>query len=254
MKAHHSCSTGSGPRSCEPPSPTTRCTAIADVLEREGFVYRRSATRFSRTGISDILINPFSMGLVSFRGQTYPGRHQPIVDMDVFDQCQDILKGKNRRSRKVNHHLAGGMFVCAHCGYGITGERIRQARKRLTDLEQMQERLLDGLLGGAIDQKTFNSRRAAMQVEAERLTQELEDDTARHDDAGVGEYVVAMFDFAQDAAERWRVSKKSDRRAILARLLLKRSLSDVSLDTVKRRPFDVLAEGPFSHESRGGRI
>ena len=59
-----------------------------------------------------------------FRGQTYPGKHRPIIDLDVFERCQDLLKGKNRRLRKANHYLAGGMFVCGHCGYGITGERI----------------------------------------------------------------------------------------------------------------------------------
>jgi len=38
---------------------------------------------------------------------------------------------------------------------------------------------------------------------------------------------------------------------ILGRALLKRSLRDVSLVTIKEKPFDVLIEGPFLDESRG---
>jgi len=60
---------------------------------------------------------------------------------------------------------------------------------------------------------------------------------------------LAMF-----ASPRTRANEKSRRRAIPARLLLKRSLSATSLETTKRKPFDVLAEGPILDQSRGDRI
>ncbi|GIK15156.1 MAG: hypothetical protein BroJett003_01200 [Planctomycetota bacterium] len=264
--------------------------------------------------------------MVTFRGQTYPGKHKPIIELDVFERCQDLLQGKNRRVRNANHYLAGGMFVCAHCGYGITGERIvrrmksgrvheyvyyrcgnlepapdhpvvrwrqdqleeaiqrdlaalhiphderrdwfrrhlaaacddqnrlreernRQARKRLTELDQMQQRLLDGYLGGAIEKEAFTAKTTEMKAEAERVRQQLDGAGTCGDE--VGQHVLALFDFAQNAGQDWGVSGKDARRAILGRVLLKRSLSDVSLVTTKRKPFDVLIEGLDLSKSRG---
>lgn len=67
------------------------------------------------------------------------------------------------------------------------------------------------------------------------------------------EHAVEAFDLAQTAAERWRVSTEDDRRAILERVLLNRTLFATSLVTTKRKPFDVLAEGPILQQSRGER-
>lgn len=302
---------------------------IAATLEREGYTYQRSSPRFHRTALSYILNNRFYVGMVTFRGQTYPGRHQPLIDMEMFERCQDLLSGKNRRARKANHYLAGGLFVCTHCGFGITGERIvrrmksgrvheyvyyrcgnlepgadhpvvrwredqleqavrddlatlripnderrdwfrrhlavacddqtrvreeqnRVARKRLGELEQMQQRLLDGYLAGAIEKNAFTAKTAELKVEADQLQARLAD--AKTPGADVGEHVLALFDFAQDAARAWAVSGKDARRAILGRALLKRCLSATSLVTTKRKPFDVLAEGPFLKKSRSDRI
>ena len=99
---------------------------IARKLEREGFTYRASEPRFRRTAISYILNNRFYIGLVRFRGQVYPGKQPVLVSPATFETCQQILKGKNRRTSAPNHYLAGGRFQCAHCGYSITGERIRR--------------------------------------------------------------------------------------------------------------------------------
>lgn len=301
---------------------------IGDTLEGEGYIYQASCPRFHRTALSYILNNRFYTGMVTFRGQTYSDKHRPIIELEVFEWCQGLLKGKNRRLRQANHYLAGGMFVCAHCGYGITGERIvrrmksgkvheyvyyrcgnlepgpehpavrwrqdqledairqdlaglripdderrswfrrhlatmcddqvrvkeeqnRQARKRLTELEQMQQRLLDAYLAGAVEKEAFTAKTAEMKAEMDRLQERLADAKAPGDE--VGQCVLEVFDFAQDAAKNWTVSGVDARRTILGRVLLKRSLSATSLETTKRKPFDVLAERPFSDKTRGDR-
>jgi hypothetical protein len=62
---------------------------------------------------------------------------------------------------------------------------------------------------------------------------------------------LAIFDFSQNAAEIWRGSKMPTRREVLESVSLNRTLSDASLSTTKRKPFDVLAERPSVQLSRG---
>lgn len=111
---------------------------------------------------------------------------------------------------------------------------------------------MPGYLGGAIEKETFTAKTTEMKAEAERARQQLDGAGACGDE--VGQHVLALFDFAQNAGQDWGVSGKDARRAILGRVLLKRSLSDVSLVTTKKKPFDVLVEGPFLDKSRGGGI
>ena len=60
-----------------------------------------------------------------------------------------------------------------------------------------------------------------------------------------------IFDWSQQAADRWRDSNNGEKREILETVGLNRTLSDVSLCLVKRKPFDVLAERAFLKVGRG---
>ena len=102
---------------------------IADQLHREGYVYRPSTPRLSPGSISYILANRFYVGDIVWKGDIYPGKHTPLVDRSTFQLCRDLLKGKNRRTRRQTHTLANGLFLCQHCGSMITGERIRRKLK-----------------------------------------------------------------------------------------------------------------------------
>ena len=99
---------------------------LADLLAREGYIYQPSQPRFHRTALSYILNNRFYVGEIVRRGQTYPGKFQALISRELFQTCQDILSGKNRRGRSADTPLAGGILRCAHCGFAITGERIRR--------------------------------------------------------------------------------------------------------------------------------
>ncbi len=102
---------------------------LAEQLWREGHVYRPGQPKFGRTRLSYILSNRFYLGEISYRGQTHPGKHEPLVSRQLFQACQDVLKGRTRRTNNRNHPLAGGIFTCAYCGSMITGELIRRSLK-----------------------------------------------------------------------------------------------------------------------------
>ena len=99
---------------------------IADQVQREGFVHRPSQPRLSTATISYMLANRFYKGELPWRGQVYPGKHQPLIDQHTFELCQANLAGKNRRARKLKHTFGSGLFRCKHCDAAMTGECIRR--------------------------------------------------------------------------------------------------------------------------------
>ncbi len=104
--------------------------SVGQTLADEGFVFRPSAPKFHRTAVSYILNNRFYVGEIRRGSNYYQGRHQPLIDRAMFQLCQDILSGKNRRATPpVNMPLSGGLFTCLHCGAFITGERIKRKLK-----------------------------------------------------------------------------------------------------------------------------
>ena len=76
-------------------------------------------------------------------------------------------------------------------------------------------------------------------------------DSLKDVDEACAETALQLFDWSQQAADLWRGSNNAVRREILDAVCLNRTLSDVSLVTEKRKPFDVLAKRPDLKKSRG---
>jgi len=301
---------------------------LAEQLAAEGHTYRPSQPKFTRTTLSYILNNRMYIGEIVWRGKVYQGKFQPLVSRQLFDACQDILCGRNRRLSTPNHYLAGGLFRCAHCGQALTGERIRKVLadgsvkyftyyrcanhhpgpehprvrwrqekleeaviaeleklriadpevrawfrkaletafadlskmaksrrdwllKRRSEIKGMQDRLLTAFLAGSIDEATLNEKSVALKCEAAEVERSLEEQAEM--DPAADRAALTVFDFMQEAATRWAGSKAPERRAILESVCLNRTVSDVSLDLTKRKPFDLFAEGSLCPSNRGER-
>ncbi|MEK7631671.1 MAG: recombinase family protein [Patescibacteria group bacterium] len=75
--------------------------------------------------IQNLLKKNFYLGLFVFNGETYEGKHPPLIDKALFDTVQQVMKD-NGKPRKVTEELLfpyRGLFKCAECGCAITGER-----------------------------------------------------------------------------------------------------------------------------------
>lgn len=103
--------------------------SLADKLYREGHIYRKSQPKFHRTALSYILNNRVYIGELKRDGKTYKGQYRLLIDRSLFDRCQDILNGKNRRTGNPEILFSGGIFRCAHCGSAMVGEQIRRKLK-----------------------------------------------------------------------------------------------------------------------------
>jgi site-specific DNA recombinase len=137
----------------------------------------------------------------------------------------------------------------------LTAYRRRQATslaKRKSELATMRDRLLNAYLAGTVDEVVYTAKAAELKAEAARADEALAQ--VGDVDPGRAETAVALFDWTQNAANTWLGSNNSIRREILDLVCLNRTLTDVSLVTTKRKPFDVFAEGLVLENSRGDRI
>ncbi|MEE9400331.1 MAG: recombinase family protein, partial [Dehalococcoidales bacterium] len=70
-----------------------------------------------------LLHNPFFIGKVSYHGQLFDGRHEPIIDEHLFNQVQHGLKKAKNSSRLSSpvfrNYLLKGIIRCIYCGYPL---------------------------------------------------------------------------------------------------------------------------------------
>lgn len=77
----------------------------------------------SRSQCHRLLTNPFYCGVIVFTGETYEGRHEPIVSRTLFDQVQSVINRKAKpKTPKLKPFLYRGMFRCGECDCFITTE------------------------------------------------------------------------------------------------------------------------------------
>ncbi len=100
--------------------------SLADKLAAEGFIYRPSQPQFNRTALSYILNNRFYIGELERNGQVFKGSYRLLIDRQLFDACQAILNGRNRRTGNPDIAFSGGILRCDCCDFAMTGELIRR--------------------------------------------------------------------------------------------------------------------------------
>ncbi len=120
--------------------------------------------RFGKDSVRDLIQRPFYIGLVPYfsvdgKGRKrkrdnavalYPGRHEPLVDQETFEQCRKIraLMAHHPRTRPDSTeriYVLSGILTCGYCGQPMraqsgNGVRYYQDKSRaqhLVDCPQM---------------------------------------------------------------------------------------------------------------------
>lgn len=103
---------------------------LARELETRGLMTRATpsfpAKPVTTTLLHKILTNPYYQGIVTYRGVTYPGTHEPLVTPETFDPVQTILQQNNvvgDKPQKHDHYLKGSIY-CS-CGSRLMFEQPR---------------------------------------------------------------------------------------------------------------------------------
>lgn len=182
----------------------------------------------------------------------FPDADHPSVRWRA-DDLEDAIHADLETIRIPDDALADWFRTAMQSAFKDIGDVQREQRiaqkKRLADIEAMQERLLNAYLAGTIDEATLAARQTQLRDESAAVAATL----ATCGDLGPEDVRTALgvFEFAQNAAQIWRGSKMDQKREILESVSLNRMLGDVTLVVEKRKPFDELAKRPFVTNSRG---
>ena len=108
---------------------------LVDELTKRGLRTRPGrypAGPVSDAKLSSLLRDRYYLGYVSYKGEEFPGRHQPLVPLELFEQVQLILEGKRiagERDRVHRHYLKGSLW-CWRCHVAGVDHRMMLAAAR----------------------------------------------------------------------------------------------------------------------------
>ena len=70
-----------------------------------------------------ILNNPFYYGLLSYWGEHFEGKHEPIITKKLFDRVQIVMRQRGRpQSKNTKYFVFKGLMRCGVCGATVTAE------------------------------------------------------------------------------------------------------------------------------------
>ncbi len=298
---------------------------LVERINAEGMVFRTATPKFPRSSVHNILKDRAYIGEIEFRGEWYPGKHDPLIDRATWERVQVLLGGQNYHCHALTY--SGEFMTCAQCGHPITGEcktkmtksgsrsyiyyrcakytkpghariRVQEAdldkqvlaifdkmrvedegvrdwfrmvlvsqtrdsqaeslaqraelQRQETLYVQQQDRLLNLRLADDIDQETFARKSTEIRDRLASIKLQLDALDRSHDE--IADLASKAFELSQTLRGQWLTADYDAKRRILEIVCLNCSLDGVTLVPTIRKPFDVLAEGLLSANSRADRI
>src|SRR5690606_29837369 len=95
----------------------------------EGFETRGKNAVFTSFAVKDMLRCRFYLGFVRYAGEEFPGRHEAILDEELFERVQ-ARRGAPRQQRSVaaGRGILQGRISCGHCGTALQSDRGHRGR------------------------------------------------------------------------------------------------------------------------------
>ncbi len=78
--------------------------------------------RLAKSYLHKILNNRMYIGYFEWRGETYKGKHEPIISLQLFETCQAVMHGYNKGKYRKHDIAFRGMLTCAHDNSTVTAE------------------------------------------------------------------------------------------------------------------------------------
>lgn len=81
--------------------------------------------------VRQILARESNTGVIVYKGERYPGRHEPLVDQDTFARAQRRLQKPDKPRAAEGGKLLTGLLVCGHCGAKMRYQKWGNAGDKL---------------------------------------------------------------------------------------------------------------------------
>ena len=95
--------------------------ALREALAEQGLTTRKTSKwpekPVSRTQLGAILRNPYYLGMVTFKGELFPGRHEAIITPELFERVQHVMDERMQRNQRdtIHNHFLRGTLRCFRC-------------------------------------------------------------------------------------------------------------------------------------------
>lgn len=175
-----------------------------------------------------------------------------LPEKELDEQMLGVLDQLRIEDEKLRHWFARVLREKTRSNQEANKERIAELHRQLTMLRRQQDQLLNIRLLEEIDQETFAAKGTELRDRIAQLTVEV--DVCDRGRAESGEIAHAAFELSQTLKEKWLTADYRAKRKILEIVSLNFRLVDATLVPEWRKPFDVLAEGLDSEDSRAERI
>ena len=103
--------------------------ALSKTLRAEGLRFLPSMPTVPKSTLERMLKRRVYIGDVEFKGEIYPGKHPPLVSMDLWIMVQKALKKDNKPMKSTKHHFRyQGIFTCGACDAAVTGDIKKEGK------------------------------------------------------------------------------------------------------------------------------
>lgn len=75
-----------------------------------------------KSRIHQYLTDPFYIGMNRWNDKLHPGKQEHLIEEELFDKVQTVLKSKNTPKYRTHFHLFKSLIKCKECGGSITWE------------------------------------------------------------------------------------------------------------------------------------
>jgi hypothetical protein len=84
------------------------------------------AQQVSINKLSMLLHDRYYLGYVTYDGEEFRGRHEALIDQDLFDRVQAIAATRSAAGerRRVHHHYLKGSLFCGRCEQAGSTQRM----------------------------------------------------------------------------------------------------------------------------------
>lgn len=98
--------------------------------ESAGSIARALGLKYEHL-VRQILDRESNTGVIVYKGERYPGRHEPLIDRETWLRAQRRLHRPNRPRAADGGKLLTGLLVCGHCGAKMRYQKWGKAGDRL---------------------------------------------------------------------------------------------------------------------------